>query len=256
MGWGSIGIVFDNEPSWDCLEALGPDVSLRGYRHKNRRLWLLEAWQPERANEHFAFQSFWPERFKLSEAVTLPEGCAGFLGKMRAISDIVKTFSPNVLAYGMAVATLTGKRTYLWGADDDDFNLAMVVDGGDVSAFGAEGGMMNITWDAGKVCIQCTSDPENPEYGPAEQQLEALEGLSYTDVIREPIPCSGELYGWPVRIWPPEWGNPEEVLGLGTWDYVEVWDRELEVCYDRPGSKTAQPKSTGLSGVIKRIFGK
>lgn len=253
MGWYSIGCVFDREPDWERLDGLHTHAFLQGYRHKNGRLWLLDAGMGKRPTDYEMFTSSWPEYFQLPAGLTLPACYAEFVEQSRAVSDIVQTFSPHTLNYAAAVATLAGQRTYLWGGSDEDFDMAVLLDGSKIEAFGAEGGLMEITREPGGLRVQCTCPPEAPGETADEEALEALEALPFVSVNRAPKACEGELYRWPLRIWPEEWGDPGEVLGLGTWDYPEVWRENLEECYYRSGRPIVPPKPS-LLPLLKRLL--
>lgn len=253
MGWYSIGCVFDKEPEWTRLEALHLHSFLKGYCHKNGKLWLLDAGNGELPQDYEAFTSGWPEHFSLPENLTLPKGYQDFIEKCGEVATTVCTFRPHVLLYGAAVAALTNQRTYLWGGSDEDFDMALLLNDGKVEGFGAEGGGMEITWENETVQVQCTCHSDDPEETADEDTLQALEALPFVRMNRVLKSCEGELYRWPQRIWPAAWGKPDELLGLGTWDYPKIWREELEECYYRPGQNIVKPKS-GLLPMLGKIL--
>jgi len=253
-GLGFHRLRIEKQPDWQRLEGLQPHAFLKGYRHKNGTLWLLDAGMGEEPPDHEAFTSNWPCQYAPPDELVLPPGYAEFVNKAGSVAKITMTYSPRVLSYGAAVAALAGVRTYLWGANDEDFDLAFVLHNGQVEAFGAEGGLMEILWDNGNICIHPMFDPEEPDEVTDEATLTTLEALPFVRVQRDPKAFDGELYRWPVRMWPRLWGNPSDILGLGTWDYSTVWRNSLVECYYRPGHAEAESARNRKRGLFGRLF--
>jgi len=258
MGWSSHGYVFTQQPHWDRLRELpGSFGGIWGYKHRSADIWLAAIpFKRERGRTPFTTNP--PTDFTLDRRTVTPE-TRHLLALFDSVALKLDTqylwFSSAWIKLTVAVASLTKVPTFFFTADDEFVDV------------GCRAEPRRLIEFAGKFpdfLTRCRSsgiyvfvlDPHHLDSFPATR----LEGLLGTEGI-EIIPGSGELapplpsatkrgrrtrtdptpapgdedlsrwsvfYRFPVELWPPEAGDPAEILGLGTWDLFHNFERDLK----------------------------
>jgi len=55
MGYFTTGHAFGPEPDWTGIQRCIPAFLLRGYKHKERELWMLDEWRTSVGGVHYSF---------------------------------------------------------------------------------------------------------------------------------------------------------------------------------------------------------
>lgn len=229
--------LFDQEPNWKGLGLLPPDTCLIGQQHRNGKLWYLDLKFDDLPPEYRNLQLFdFPCDFDIPEGVSLSPACLEFIAKAGAVGDIAGMFPAGVLRLGATVSALAGVRTLvihdpfdtagvsidgrqsaISSESSPGFDLACLFDGAEVVAFGVACGSGEIIWENGIVRLKCGFDPNLNAETVASEVPKRLAKLPYLRLEFDPALCECERESnyWPKRLWPVEWGDFEEILGIG-----------------------------------------
>lgn len=242
VGYFVSGYAFAGAPRWRDLERLLAPLRVRGYRHNAGRLYLLDAWAGRRDGRgHSAFCGE-PIRASLLEA-------AGPLPTLAVIAafDEINTLLRDVAAvdYGahwlgvpLLIASAAGKPTFAFTADDDVFDFAAYVDAGAIVHAGCRLGPFKVIAGEDTLFVVPQASEED-DYVPDDDLLARLAALRNVQVLAtENIDGGLPLHEHPLILWPKTWGNPTELLGLGTFDGLVGLEEKFEVVHEsRPPPK-------------------
>lgn len=266
MGWSNHGYVFTRPPDWDRLREL-PDRCGRlvGYKHRDRDVWLAGLAQgPGRGAAAFAHSP--PADLVLDRRSAAPE-TRPLLGCLDRIAAALGTqylrFTAGWASLAVAVATRAGVPTFFFTADDEFVDVGCRAEPRRLVEFAGRFPDFLVRCRDGRVRV-VVPDPAGLSSFPAGR-LDGLRGTAGVEVVvgsgrRPPLPLApargragkagrrvaasdedvarwGVFYRFPVELWPPEAGDPAEVLGLGTWDLFASFDRDFEPVVPAPGRR-------------------
>ncbi|MDY3558385.1 hypothetical protein R5W23_005478 [Gemmata sp. JC673] len=259
MGWSSYGYVFTRQPNWDRLREL-PVRSGRvvGYKHRAKDVWLAGiAHGSDRGAAAFAFQP--TADFTVDRRTVTPE-TRQLLARLDQLGAALDTqylrFSSGWAGLAVAVATRAEVPAFFFTADDEFLDVGCRVEPRRLVEFAGKFPDFLTRCKDGAVRV-LVPDPNGLSSFPAER-LDGIRGREGIELIvgggRQPPPLpvaavrgrpgkrhrrappggedfarwGGAFYRFPVELWPPEAGNPADVLGLGTWDLFDTFDRDFE----------------------------
>jgi hypothetical protein len=237
MGYLASGYAFSVEPDWERVRRLLPKFHVRGYKHKDRPLWMLDAWQTT-PGEHYPFTGQ-PIEFKDLKiegakpdsplATTFERIC-----DLVAASDEYPSYERAFLRVPLAIAAAAKAPTFAFTADDDTLDFAALVDSGSYVSLGCRMESLDMVLDDGVLRVMpFRSDEDEDDDGPASELLRGLARLENVRVGETRTVEGGWLiYHHPTAVWPDEWGNVEELLGFGTFDPFETFAEQFAPVFE------------------------
>src|SRR5688572_738827 len=151
MGYLSSGYAFSVEPDWERVRRLLPAFQVRGYKHKDRPLWMLDAWKTApHVHEHFPFTGQ-PIEFRDLE-IEAAELDAPLAKTFERICDLVAdaedlSYERAFLRVPLAIAAAAKAPTFAFTADDDTLDFAALVDSGSYVSMGCRMESLDIVLD-------------------------------------------------------------------------------------------------------------
>jgi hypothetical protein len=253
MGYFGGAFVFTQEPSWGRMRQFMPELNFRGYKHKDKNIWLLDFWEGENESHEYPFV----DAYESDTLEKLPENETS-----KSFSEIKGNLDEYCDAnYGsgwhkltVAVAKVLILPTYFFAADDEFYDFAC-----SVSPLGStdmiacrfdprcsdDGKAMSNTLHVKFAGNGWTVTPLTYDDLPGEESTSSeavLAKLRAVPHVTVSAPCEDEriFYENPVKEWPSGAGSPEEILGIGTWDpYLNI-DSDFSVVFERVPGKTAK----------------
>ncbi len=240
MGYFANGFVFAAEPDFAAVGAAIPDRLARGYKHRQRPVWLLDLWPPPRrpSPRRAPFSDPAADGFR-TDLAAVDGGTRDFLAALQRLKEVVVGYRAADPECGcahlaLAVAAAARRPTYFFAADDEELDLGCRTVPGSLVSFGCRLKSLAVEYGAGRTTVTPLNFPED-EDGDDLRDLIArasrVEGVS----VLPPRDVEGGLpfYQNPVAQWPAEAGDPAEVLGLGTWDPLLNVERDFATVFDR-----------------------
>ncbi|MEM6483465.1 MAG: hypothetical protein AAF662_00565 [Pseudomonadota bacterium] len=230
MGYFNSAILFKKQPNWSKLDALPESIGLRGYAHNEAELWLLEFWANNAAPE-YPFTEGHEERVfgeLMSNAVVT---------KLEALNKAWReVYGDSWLRLGLSVAALTDQDLFFFADDDDWFDYAYSITDGEVTALALRASMSNFVMNAfGRIEVTPGIDAEGGgEADLTQDKINTLGALSFVTIqppkeFTSGIPLADNV----LKLWPREVGEPEALLGVGTWDPFMSFNDKSEMVYER-----------------------
>jgi hypothetical protein len=228
-GFGN-GFVFTQQPNWDLLREIGPTYSIRGCQHPERPLWMAFIFDKaaERDGRRVGITN--PDAIAapttvVTDASHLDNASRQALGNME---KIVQFLDKDQLRQGLGcihlcleVARRSEVPTFFFAADDEFVNLGCRATPGhwDECAAGFTDGM--IRYQKGKLTLCVGKEP----FSAAQlEKCRRLKGVQVRPPSKEENRKCRVFYGFPVELWPPDAGDPEEVFGFETLPFQSVND--------------------------------
>ncbi len=261
MGWSTYGYVFTRQPNWDRLA----DLPLRacrvvGYKHRTSDVWLVGfAGRRDRGAAAFVFH---PAVDFAVDRRSLDPPTRDLLSRVDAVAAELGTeylrFAVEWLTRTLAVADRAEVPVFFFTADDEFLDVGCLVEPRRVVEFAGRFPDFSLRCRGGAVRL-LVPDRDSLASFPAER----LRGLQAAEVVvrrgrrspnlpvaggrattrrRRSASVAGDLARWgefcrfPVELWPSEGGDPAVVLGLGTWDLFDNFDRDFEQVCPRPSA--------------------
>jgi len=235
MGYFSSGIAFWSEPDWKQLDDLPAEIKMRGYKQKNAPLWLLE-FTTERESPEYPFT-------RGREASVFSKFCRDTTTEcLEKLSNCLEAYGGDWLGFALEVARYTGKELYLFAADDEFYDLGARVRADSVQQLALSIELHKVDADDGSFNIELGYEDEE-EVEALEEIVQDLRRFDFVSNVSIVERVEGlDFYGNVVSLWPPEAGDPEELLGLGTWDPFDGIEETLILEYERESQvPTSQP---------------
>lgn len=256
MGYFVNGFVFTREPSWPAIAAATPEaIALRAYRHRSTPIWILDAW-PDPQYEHSPFTTSLPDDVNLG--VTLPEETTKLLQTVsKTYTEDLSDGKPYGVSWLRAAAQMSlpaGTECFCFAADDESIDMACSAAEGLLRRFVFRFELYAIEYLDGSVTVVPFDIAEDPEYNLTPEALAPLRQIPGVTVGPVRVIESGQLiHGSAVQLWPM--GDPEVLLGLGTFDPFEHLDRDWEVVFERApkASSPAPPAGAPISPPAPRV---
>jgi hypothetical protein len=236
MGYLTTGYAFAQEPDWARIHRSLPGYCVRGYKQKDGRLWLLDAWKKAADDrEHFPFCTNPVQAGDLgAEAVAASGGpVAAFDEICNALREYeLVDYQPGWLNVSLSIANAAGTATFAFTADDEVYDFAALVDSGKFVRLGCRFEPFNLEFDQDGFRVTPHISEEDGEVPPADllSKLAAVGGTRVT----QPVSTEGgfRFYQHPADLWPAEWGNCRNLLGFGTFDPFENFEDRFTLVYD------------------------
>ena len=246
MGYLSSGYAFSAEPDWERVRRLLPAYRVRGYKHKDRSLWMLDAWKSiPGVSEHYPFTGE-PIQFQDLE-LEGAEPASPLATTFERICDLVASPYPPYerafLRVPLAIAAAANAPTFAFTADDDTLDFAALIDAGSYVRMGCRMEGLDLVLDDGALCVMALDRGEHDD----ESTPGLLHRLARVANVRigEPTADAGEtslIYYHPSAVWPSEWGNAEELLGFGTFDPFETFAEQFALVFEANPPTKAPPE--------------
>jgi len=243
MGYLASGYAFSAEPDWERVRRLLPAHHVRGYKHKERPLWMLDAWKSIRGvPEHYPFTGE-PIRFQDLE-IEGAERDSALATTFERICDLVAypPYERAFLRVPLAIAATANAPTFAFTADDDTLDFAALIDADSYVRIGCRMEDLDLVLDDGVLRVMPLDSGEHDDGSMSELLLD----LARIENVRigEPTTVGGEsslIYYHPSTVWPREWGNAEELLGFGTFDPFETFTEQFAPVFEANLPKSAPP---------------
>ncbi len=229
MGYFSSTIVFTSQPVWETLLDLPAKIGLRGYRHNGAPLWFLDFWTGPKPPSSPFTQGREAKIFSTFDTDLTVD-------RLQQIGNFLdEPYGWNWLRFALQVSRLTDCDVYFLAADDDLYDLGATIALGTVKRLALRVGLCNITAQDGNLTITPGTDAEDElDDAPSGKLPDELRDLPFV-AVNAPVAITGGLpfYGNVVAEWPSEAGDPELLLGLGTWDPFLDIDKRSTVEFER-----------------------
>ncbi len=248
MGYLASGYAFSVEPDWQRVRRLLPGFHVRGYKHRNRALWMLDAWKTiPGVNEHFPFTGA-PIEFK-DLKLESAEPDVPLATTFEQICDLVEAsgqylgYERALLRVPLAVAAAAKAPTFVFAADDDTLDFAALVEGGSYVKAGCRMEVLDMVLDGGLLRVMPLESDADDDDGTMSELLRGLAKIENVS-LGEPTRVDGgrRIYHHPTTVWPDEWGSAEELLGFGTFDPFDTFAEQFEPVFE------ANPPKNGPVG--------
>jgi hypothetical protein len=266
MGWSSYGYVFTRPPNWGRLSALPVrSGQVVGYKHRAKDVWLAGlATNRDHGGAAFAFQP--TTDFAVDRRTVTPE-TRRLLARLDHLAGVLDTeylrFSFAWAGLAVAVATRAEVPVFFFTADDECLDIGCRAEPRRLVEFAGRFPDFLTRCRDGAVRL-FVPDPDVLTSFPADR-LDGARGCDGIELVvgggrlPTPLPAAavrgrrgkghrptpgeedlarwGVFYRFPVELWPPEAGNPADVLGLGTWDLFDTFDRDFEQVFPASGRR-------------------
>jgi hypothetical protein len=249
MAYFATGYAFGSEPAWERIQRSLPQFHLRGYKHKERELWMLDAWQTRFAAPHEPFGDGPPSPHDFAvKAQPVPEAVALFDRIEEALGEWwgSRVYGADWLLVPWSVASAAGVPTFAFIADDESYDFAALVAEGAFVRVGCRVGLLDVVLDGESFRIVPYSDEDDEPLAP--ELLDKLASLPGVRLSKPAAPFDSAFYSQPAGLWPAEWGDGEKLLGLGTWDPLLNFEQTFALVYQAnppalpaPPAKPAKP---------------
>ena len=136
----------------------------------------------------------------------------------------------------LALSRHAGVPTFFFVGDDDLVDAACLADAGRLERFRARLGRFTVAHERGRSELAPNvfdgEDDEDPE--DAEKLAAAVRrAVPWPHGPTHAYDDGQPLHESALAFWPPEAGDPAEVLGVGTWNPAENLDRDFRVVFER-----------------------
>jgi hypothetical protein len=243
MGFFSNGFVFTAPPNWDAIKhSLSHSLSLRLYKHPMMDLWLLDAWETTTQN-HFPFSDRF--RKKLCVGVDIPQKSIDAIDSLSKIASILSEidFGIDWLKNTARIAIISDSDTFLFAADDEQIDIGCRASTKGITHFRVNLDSCMVEYSPDGLFLYPYIFEEEADFEPEIthekiSELNKVPGIKISTAIQ--IESQGGIYtkGFyqnAVSLWPL--GDPETILGLGTFDPFENFEKDFEVKFERISHK-------------------
>lgn len=242
MGSFSNGFVFTIEPDFEGLADCVRDRNLRGYAHRSRDVWLLDAWEPSKRPEtqHRPFTTDVVRRVPFESSTEHASPAARqFLDVLPRIKQQTFLSSPEPehsgLKIALAISHAVEGEVYFFAADDELVDCACIASKRNLSRVRCRFDQLDVEFENGSTLITPLLFEEHPDYGQPASDIPDLTGKFAGVVIRPAREIEAlELYANPAKLWPSSAGDPGETLGFGTWEPLMNLERDFQIVFQRP----------------------
>jgi hypothetical protein len=249
MGYFGNGFVFQEQPDWSGVRQFPEDLGLVGYAHNSRPVWLLDVWTCT-GKEHWHFSDEIDE--DSPDLLPLDSSVAAHVVTFRNICAAVRLAENTEVTYGESALRLSvelsrgvGTPVFYFAGDDECTDMAILAEGGNLSELRARFGAYAVSFSNGLFTVTPRNFSEAPDYRFSGVVLEAIRSIPGVSVTDPHLVTGAEaLYGNAVQLWPPNAGDPIEMLGVGSWDPFDNVERDYAEVFVRACSPIPAPKNT------------
>jgi hypothetical protein len=248
MGYLHRAFVFVEEPNWRGLDGVGPG-RLVGYKHRDRRLWLLGQTTTARG----IFTDWRGDELPPDLGSFEPRVCTMFetLAALRLGGACSTNHGLGWLPLSLDIARASAVDTFFFVGDDETRNAAWTISPtGRLGSAAVKVRSFVIVADAKTVSCIHYRNKSNVGLHPGGR---VVEGAAPPTDEREPSlvsACRASLSGanlklreeddnrpysffyYPATMWPSTAGPPDEVVGLGTWDLFRNLDKDFAQVFE------------------------
>ena len=238
MGYLITGFAFGTQPQWQRLGGLFPTFPGRGYKHRRASLFLWDVWKPNPRDtrEHFPFSAgpIVPRDVQAPHSVPSTPVSDAFDRVCRRLEQNAgyPVYPAGWLGIPLLVAATAGVPTYSFTADDESLDFAAFVDSGAIQTAGCRHHAFELIVERNALSVKPLVNEEDDEELDEEllASLVRMEGIKLLDTTH--IQGGSRIHDHPARLWPKGWGDPEQLLGLGTWDPFETFTEDFELVFE------------------------
>lgn len=245
MGYLATGYAFAREPDWVRIHREIPAFHVRGYKHKERELWLLDAWNTPIGDAHSPFHAEPIQRRDLHSRPARPVSETVIV--FDRICDLLREsgsvyYEPGWLSVPLSISLAARTSAFAFTADDEVFDFATHVDSGTFVRLGCRLEFLDLMLDHGTFRITPYESEEDDE-APAPELLRRLASIPGVRVVK-PVKINGgfSIYQHPTDQWPTEWGNCKDLLGFGTFDPFDNFQQAFALTYQANPSSSSLPE--------------
>jgi hypothetical protein len=238
MGYFANGFVFTSEPEFKAASVAIPARCARGYKHKERPIWLLDLWKPR-------------GRLQLRRAPFCDPVAGGFRADIAAVDVPTREFLTKLerlkVAIGhrngdpeqghvhaaLAVAAAARCPVFFFAADDEETDVGCRTVPGSLVSFSGRLDRLSVHYATGQTTVTRLNFLDDGDDEGLQELITKAKGVAGV-VLTKPRDIEGGqvLYENPVGQWPTEAGDPAEMLGLGTWDPLSSIEEDFTVVFE------------------------
>lgn len=238
MGYYSQAIVLAHSPGEELLEAIPHQFAYRVFSHRANPLWLIDLATDKRSADP-PFSTYCGDEVDL---VSTPPYAADLIARY---TQLLRLMRPQV-AYGIGwlqlaahLSSIDRSSVFLFAADDETFNFACLAEDGRVISLQAEFEPFDVSLVAERLHVRHVvsledfydeEEPRGPHYTvPCMDcdRLGAVPGVIVDSFLE--LDNGRPFYRVPLESWPRGWGDPIELLRLGTWDPLTNIDADFQL---------------------------
>lgn len=240
MGYRIASFVFGEEPNWERLNGVLESINLIGLRHEEKPLWLLACSSEKMEWPQFPFAPFIEEYTGSNDLpVEIKTQIEALSTGGASVSDsrCGQSVLGVALELGFTIQSALGIQVFFFASDDEGLNVAFTLNSGGIINCKLDGynGISELINE--RVLVSPIAIEGEEEDHPGEYIAEDLECVPLIDVQAFQIVQEEErnryMQSVCIELWPSEWPNPRDALGLGTWDALADYSSVLQVDFER-----------------------
>lgn len=244
MGYLSSGFAFDGIPDWGAVHSVFESFSIRGYKHKECGVCLLDVWKSKKNH---------PSRYPFTtqpipaESIPHPMPTSRITAAFDEICSILSAvetveYQPDWLCIPLLLSSAIDRPTFAFTADDDLVDYGALASPTALVRMGCQIGMFDIVLENGIFSVTPFASEEQEETVEYDDELfAALASIEEVRVLPARAISGGlQIYRHPSDMWPSEWGDVEKLLGFGTFDPLLDLDNDFEVVYEHVPTSSAR----------------
>lgn len=239
MGYQSAAFVLSGVPDWRRLEGVLPTLALSGFEHAETGLALLFARPIAEDEDRYPYLRLLEEPdLDLpppgADNESLVNAAAVAAGLLSDTSYDTRAVRPALKA-ALALNKALGRPVLYLAANDEELNLGFLAEQGTITKFAFHGVEGSAELVGGNIFVQPVEyEGEDPwlDCNEIAEELGEVPLLQIKPSITLEDSCR-HMHSASMHIWPREWPNPAEVLGLGTWDAWLKFESTFTSVYQR-----------------------
>ncbi len=234
MGYLCAGHVLVAEPDVATLEKISTGLNWALYKAKEHSVWLLDTFQAPIDN-HYPFSKYiWKGR----ELVELEEHLPGSVAIIKTLRAFHHVFSETAwLLMSLELSALLGLQVFTFVSDDDETQMTCTSDNGQVVRIHRDFEMVDMRFENAQFSFTPMRHEEDPDLLPDEELLRKLRAFPGVGVGEFATVEGGgrPIHEIVLKDWPAGAGDPEKLLGIGTFDPFQDIESQFDLVTSATG---------------------
>lgn len=253
MGYFGSATVLTSEPDWQRLDSLTDLHSLRGYKHNEKSLWLIETGYCQGNPPENAFTDYPECRPKVTPGTvhaSLFDAKKTILDLMKSIGEPFHGFDKHLFDVPLRLSAALGQDLFFFAADDESTDFACRLNPAGIASFTAKSYYCLYQFESGKHKVKLVTEEEEPGKTDHLENCKAIILRKHPKAqveISEYTEDFSDLYSCAVKHWPEAAGDPEQTLMIGTWDPFTNVPDDYTIVYEKVFVERTTPSPGNLS---------